>query len=304
MDAPVKQISTKRRPPHTLWVVAGRSTTTNERLVDALDACGVPARRVDPQGLNGFARSADAVLGRLDVRPALDGVEDGIWELRRVERRGLRVLNPAHSLLACHDKLRTFQILERVGLPQPRTTHVGDAGAPTRLRGPVVVKPRYGSWGQDVELCESRVELVRCLDRLASRPWFGRDGAIVQELVPPRGVDLRIVVAAGRVVGALERVAAPGEWRTNVALGGSRRAVAPPPSASALALAAAAAVGGDFVGVDLLPLTNGDYVILELNGAVDFTAEYSHAGEDVFIEGARAIAALLEPAEERVAELG
>jgi hypothetical protein len=40
MVAPIKQISTERRPPHTLWVVARRSTT-NERLVDALDACGV-----------------------------------------------------------------------------------------------------------------------------------------------------------------------------------------------------------------------------------------------------------------------
>jgi RimK family alpha-L-glutamate ligase len=303
MVAPIRQISTERRPPHTLWVVARRSTT-NERLVDALNACGVRARRVDPGDCNRLIRRADAALGRLDVLPTLDGVEDGIWELRRVERRAMRVLNPAHSLVLCHDKLRTFETLARVGLPQPRTAHLRSGATAPRLRGPVVVKPRFGSWGRDVERCGSRAELVRCLRRIADRPWFERQGAIVQELIPPLGVDLRVVVAAGRVIGAVERVAAPGEWRTNVALGASRRPVAPPPKACVLAIAAAAAVGGDLVGVDLHPLTNGGCVVLEVNAAVDFTTEYSCPGEDVFTEAAGAISTLLESPSEDVAEVG
>jgi hypothetical protein len=48
----------------------------------------------------------------------------------------------------------------------------------------------------------------------------------------------------------------------------------------------------DLAGVDLLPDGNGGYVVLEVNGAVDFTQDYALDGEDVFD---RAIAALLSP---------
>jgi glutathione synthase/RimK-type ligase-like ATP-grasp enzyme len=57
--------------------------------------------------------------------------------------------------------------------------------------------------------------------------------------------------------------------------------VVPPPIACELAVAAASAIGGDLVGVDLLPLGPGRYVVLEINAAVDFSPEYS-LGEDVF----------------------
>jgi glutathione synthase/RimK-type ligase-like ATP-grasp enzyme len=96
--------------------------------------------------------------------------------------------------------------------------------------------------------------------------------------VPPQGWDLRIGVAAGRVVGAARRLAAPGEWRTNVALGGHSEPAAAPLLARTLALAAAQAIRADLVGVDLLPTGNG-YVIAELNGAVDVQPWYRYDGD-------------------------
>ena len=56
----------------------------------------------------------------------------------------------------------------------------------------------------------------------------------------------------------------------------------------ALALAAASAARADLVGVDLLPTASG-FVILELNGAVDFRPLYA-PGSDVFAD---AVAMLL-----------
>jgi RimK family alpha-L-glutamate ligase len=226
----------------------------------------------------------DVALGRLDVLPSLDGIEPGIWTLGELASRGVRVLNGPRALRASHDKLLTARHLADAGVPHPQTAHVRADAPPPVFELPVVVKPRFGSWGRDVTACRTLGELATCLETLRLKPWFQSTGALVQELIPPLGHDLRLVVAGGRVIGAIQRVAAPGEWRTNVALGARREPVAPPAGACELALAAAAAVGGALVGVDLLPRDDG-FVVLEVNGAVEFTQEYSPGG-DIFATAA------------------
>ena len=180
-------------------------------------------------------RHGDAALGRLDVLPTLDGVEDGLWALGSLAAGGIRTLNRAGALLAAHDKLLTARLLLRAGLPHPRTRLLSPGGPLPELRLPVVVKPRFGSWGTDVVRCADLAALRRHVRELELRPWYRAHGALVQELVPPQGSDLRIVVAGGAVVGAIERVASKGEWRTNVALGAERRPVEPPSFACMLA---------------------------------------------------------------------
>jgi [lysine-biosynthesis-protein LysW]---L-2-aminoadipate ligase len=294
MSAGRNSIFAERRHARSLrgkvWIVSGRSNATDDLLVGALHESGVGAQLVAPTDLIGCVRPEDTVVGRLDVRKTLDGIEDGLAALRRVELQGNRTLNPAPSLLACHDKLQTAIRLGRSGIPHPRTAHVDSRFADGSFPSSLVVKPRFGSWGRDVFRCDSERELRRCFRKVSKREWFRRQGALVQEFVPSRGYDLRLVVAGGEVVGAIKRVAASGEWRTNVALGARREPVIPTPSANALAVAAAQAVGGDLVGVDLLPLPGGGYLVLEVNGAVDLTAEYSFAAEDVFGAVARRIA--------------
>lgn len=223
----------------------------------------------------------DVALVRLDVVPALDGIDDGLLAVLLLERRGVRMLNSVDALLSAHDKLRTARLLQNAGVPHPATEHVSSAHGAT-LEPPVVVKPRYGSWGRDVVLCRDAKELERTLNEVRDRPWFRRHGAIVQEALPSRGRDLRVLVAGGCVAGAAERVAARGEWRTNVSCGGSLRPVQLSNAAAEVARSAAAAIGGDFVGADLMPRGEDSFSVLELNAAVDFDDTYSLDGRDVY----------------------
>jgi glutamate carboxypeptidase len=277
-----------RRHAPRIFVAAADTNETSVELVAAWRERGIEAERVQPSRLRARLRLGDSVLARLDLLPTLDGVEPGLLELFLLERAGARVLNPAAALLGAHDKLRTAQLLTRARLPHPWTTHVSGDGQVPRLVAPVVLKPRFGSWGTDVFRCETDDELERCLEEVHARPWFRRHGALLQELIAPRGYDLRVLVAGGAVVGAVERIAAAGEWRTNISLGGSRRPCAPSATACALAEAAAAAIGTDLVGVDLLPVDEG-YVIVELNAAVEFDGAYSLPGADVYADSAEAL---------------
>lgn len=272
-------------------VVAHQREPTNARL-----AAELGAQLLSPRAALARLRAGDLALGRIDVRQTLDGCEPGLELLDELEQRGVIVLNRRGPLLIVHDKLRTARLLAAAAVPHPHTGHITAAHELLALDLPLVVKPRFGSWGRDVIRCGSRAELEQCAAELRRRRWFRRTGAVVQELVPPSGRDLRVLVARGRVIGAAERRASPGEWRTNVSLGGTKRPVEPSARACELALRAADVLGIEIAGVDLLP-RDGSYVVLELNGAVDFDETYSLAGGDVYADLRAAIGVnALEPA--------
>jgi RimK family alpha-L-glutamate ligase len=285
-----------------LFVVAWREAPVAVSLTAAGRRIGLETVVLTPPEVARRAGQGDLVLSYLDAKPALDGTEPGVAKLRGLRARGVTVLNGPEAILACHDKLVTALRLGRAGLPHPATAYLSAASTKrdvSRLRFPVVVKPRFGSRGDHVYRCDDPDGLGQLLGRLRKLAWFRRQGALIQELVPPTGRDLRLLVAGGRVAGCVERVAPPGDWRTNVALGATRRPVLPQPGECDLAIAAAAAAGADLAGVDLIPRPDGSFAVLEVNGAPEFTAAYSLDGRDVF-EAVLIGLLLPEPAENPV----
>jgi ribosomal protein S6--L-glutamate ligase len=90
-----------------------------------------------------------------------------------------------------------------------------------------------------------------------------------------------VFIVGGRVIGAIERRAAAGEWRTNIALGGTARPFDLPPEWERLALAAAAAMGAEYAGVDLLPSREGPVFVLEVNAIPGWEGLQRATGMDV-----------------------
>jgi glutathione synthase/RimK-type ligase-like ATP-grasp enzyme len=197
-------------------------------------------------GLVSRVRPEDVVLARLDVRRSLDGIDSGLAELQELERphSGPRILNRAGPIFVCHDKLATSLALCSAGVPHPRTACVAHPSQLRSFEPPVVVKPRLGRDGEDVHVCHSWHELARCFRRIAARPWYRRQGALVQELVPAPLSERRVLVAAGAAI-------SPGETS----------------AAAELAVQAARVVRADVVEVDLIRSASGEWMVLDLNVA-------------------------------------
>ncbi|MBI3944933.1 MAG: RimK family alpha-L-glutamate ligase [Armatimonadetes bacterium] len=235
----------------------------------------------------GGGRYVDPIRLRLDVsdgrcRPAYDppspecdalilrglnhdGDVDLQFEiLEMLEAAGHILINPVRALSLAESKPHTLCLLQRAGLPVPGTIVcqtqevVREA---VRQLGDAVVKPPYGALGLGVE-------------RLAPNDVEARAGAYlkewgsvcVQEYIPSGGQDIRVFVVGGEVLGAVQRVAQNGEWRTNVHQGGVCRSYAPSAYERELALRATSLIGLEYTGVDILPGPDGP-VLLEVNGA-------------------------------------
>ena len=270
-------------------ILGSPSNEASLQLVDGWRAEGLEAVLMTPDEALERLTSHDVAVARLDVLPTLDGVEPGLDALQRLEEEaGVTVVNTARALVAVHDKARTARRLAGACVPHPKTEVVRSIDELT-LSPPLVLKPRYGSWGAHVVLCRDEVETVRCLDEIRELSWFRKHGVLAQEALPTTGSDLRVLVAGGCVVGAARRRAAPGEWRTNVSCGGSLQHVEISDELAELALTAVAVTDVDFAGVDLFPVADGRYVVLELNGAVEFDTRYSLGGRSVYGDAAEAL---------------
>jgi len=90
-----------------------------------------------------------------------------------------------------------------------------------------------------------------------------------------------VFVVGGAVIGAIERRAPDGEWRTNVAIGGSATPFDLPDEWAQLAVRAAHVVGADYAGVDLLPSRDGRIFVLEVNGIPGWEGFQTATGIDV-----------------------
>jgi RimK family alpha-L-glutamate ligase len=290
----------RSKPPRTRarngarFVFVGAASPTTTALVDALRRLGTPAEIAAVHDVGAIGQPGEVFVGRIGGAPPDGETEAVLDSLRELERGGTRVLNGTATLLVCRDKLATARCLAGAGIPHPRTALL-DARAQAAFEPPLVVKPRFGDAGDDIHLCVDADELQTAVASLARRSRPRSRDAIVQELVPTGGQDLRVVVAGGCVVGGLRRIAPRDSWRTSDS-GGSRHPVAVSPRTAALACAVADAVRGDLVGVDLAVFWNGQ-TVLDVDSGVEFTAEYS-PHSDPF---ERAAAALIDAAARRAA---
>ena len=221
-----------------------------------------PSRR-SPSSVTATPCSPGSTYGRPSTASTTASARSAALAVR------VTVLNPPAALLGTHDKLLTARILRRGGPPPPVDGAVVRGPLAVAPSAPVVVKPRFGSWGTGVVRCETRTTLHRT--SRSSPPSRGseptarscRSSFSRTPRPSPRGRRRRVVGAIEPRRGA-RRVADERRPRR------ARRSVRPPPGLRARA------GGGAHLGATSSASTSSDggrLTILELNGAVEFTPD-------------------------------
>lgn len=258
-------------------VVVDRNDWHSRELAKALRAVGVspvPLRLEScafatgsPSGLDldGFGdRLPDAVLVRTIAGGSFESVTMRLGILHALRELGVMVWNDARAIERCVDKSMTSFLLARSGIPTPDTWAVQDLDAARKIvareatRGPLVLKPLFGSQGRGLRLIRTPDELPPPGD-IAGVYYLQRFVGVERDGFH----DFRLLVSRGRVVAAMMRHSA--EWITNIKRGGRPVTVVANDDTKALAVRAAAAVGADFAGVDILYERDQRPSVLEVN---------------------------------------
>lgn len=253
-------------------ILSGGTGWHVQDLLRAAGAQGLAAEPVDFRRLTADSLAGyDALLVRTIPAGSLEQIVFRMDVLHAFAATGRPVLNPPRAVETCVDKHLTDVRLRAAGLPVPDTVvcQTADdalAGFET-LGGDVVVKPLFGAEGRG---------MVRVTDpELAWRTFraIEQTGGVLylQRFVRHPGWDVRAFVIGGRVVAAMRR-SARGDWRTNVAQGGTAEPFELAAAERELAVRAAAAVGAVVAGVDLLQGPGGEWYVIEVNAVPGWRA--------------------------------
>ncbi|MDW4549274.1 30S ribosomal protein S6--L-glutamate ligase [Defluviimonas sp. D31] len=206
----------------------------------------------------------DAVIPRIGASVTYYGLA----VLRQFEMMGVYPLNETVAIGRSRDKLRSMQLLARDGVGLPVTTFAHDPKQTEevlKLAGgaPLVIKLLEGTQGIGVVLADT--------DRSAKSVIEAFRGAgvniLVQEFIKEAGgTDIRALVIGGRVVAAMKRTGAEGEFRSNLHRGGSAAVVKLSPEERSTAVRAARTMGLNVCGVDMLRANHGS-VVMEVNSS-------------------------------------
>jgi len=206
----------------------------------------------------------DAVIPRIGASITFYGTA----VVRQFEVMGTFAVNESVAISRSRDKLRSLQLLSRKGVGLPRT---GFANKPDNIKdliknvggAPLVVKLLEGTQGIGVVLAETNKAAESIIEAFMGL----KANILVQEFIKEAGgADIRCLVVGGKVVAAMKRQGAEGEFRSNLHRGGTAELVRLSKEERATAVNAAKVMGLNVCGVDILRSNNGP-VVMEVNSS-------------------------------------
>ena len=180
-------------------------------------------------------------------------------QAKTLEHEGYKLVNSVRCNDICNDKWHNHIIFMRENIQAPKTFLVrhseGSLDAAKKLNNkyPMILKTAVGSIGVGVMYVESPKALEGIVQLLYRENKY--IDILLQEYIKT-DYDVRVIVVAGQVMGAMKRPIVSGDFRSNVSQGSVPEMHELTDLEISESLRAAKAVDGLWVGVDFIPAKN------------------------------------------------
>lgn len=209
----------------------------------------------------------DAIIVRPIGRGSLDEIIFRLDLLHRLERLGIKIINPPSAIEKAVDKYYALTLLEENDIPVPRTFVTENPSAALdafyELGEDVVIKPIFGSRGIGI----TRITDSDVFDRICRTLSFAHHVLYIQEFIPHRNRDIRAFVIGDRVLASMLRVS--DNWKTNVSKGAEPKPYEPDSKLEKIALKSSRILCCEVAGVDIIEGPEG-YLVNEINSQPGF----------------------------------
>ncbi len=233
-----------------------------------------PELRIAGEKIEGY----DAVIPRIGASVTFYGLA----VLRQFEMMGVYPLNESVGIGRSRDKLRSMQLLARDGLGLPVTAFAHDTKMTDEVLEivggvPVVIKLLEGTQGVGVVLGETHRSARSVIEAFRG----AKVNILVQEFIKEAGsTDIRALVVGGKVIAAMQRTGAEGDFRSNLHRGGSAKTIKITAEERSTAIRSAKAMGLNVCGVDMLRANHGP-VVMEVNSSPGLEGIEAATGIDI-----------------------
>lgn len=206
----------------------------------------------------------------------------GAAVIRQFETIGTYCVNPSAGITASRDKLYAHQLMARARIGMPNTAFAASPHDTANLMGlvgtaPLIVKLLESTQGKGVVLAETKKAAESVIDAFRGL----KANFLVQDFVKEAaGEDIRCLVIDGKVVAAMKRTGAEGDFRSNLHRGGSAKTVRITKAERDTAIRAARVFDLNMAGVDLLRADSGAKV-LEVNSSPGFEGIETSTGKNI-----------------------
>ncbi len=218
--------------------------------------------KTDRKGLRAFhgkdkLSEYDYIIPRIDSKRA----EVGYPVMRFLDHLGVKKPYVAETVIIAHNKFITLEQLAKHGIPIPETYLTSSKESANyiieKVKLPAVIKLLSGFGGEGVLMIDSKEAFKSIIETMK----ILKQEMLIEKYVKNPGEDIRGIMAGDEIIASYKRIAAEGERKANIHLGGRAVSYKLTPEMEEIIFKAGKAIKSRLCAVDMIIGKEGPKVI-------------------------------------------